>query len=94
MFGVGPAPMGVALFSSVERFGVDAVAPPFIPFSRCAFVLSVGARHEAVVIREGVVAIRIVIVVTVAADHRIFDGAQFARLSQDFANSCISPPKP
>ena len=91
MLGIGPAPMGVALISSVERFGVDAVQPPFIPFSRCAFVISVGARHEAVVVRDGQAVVRVVIVVTVAADHRIFDGTQFAHLSKDFVRACVTP---
>ena len=88
LLGLRSAPFGAALVSSVATFDVVAVDPPFVPFARCPLVLSVGAAHPAAVVRDGAVAVANVIDVSVAADHRICDGGQFASFAHRFVELC------
>lgn len=82
LFGVRAAPFGGALISSVASLGLHAVDPPFVPFTRCALVISVGAERWAAVVRDGDVVARNVLDLSVTADHRVCDGAQFASFAQ------------
>ncbi len=93
VFGISGAPFGAAMISSVERFGSPAVDVPFVPFTRCALVCSVGAMSPAVVAREGAAIVVDTVDVRVSYDHRICDGAQLARLLDDFLLACYGPPE-
>ena len=88
ILGFSAAPFGAALVSSVAAFDLTAVDVPFVPFSRCALVVSVGAARLGVVVRDGQVTVRNVIDVAVTADHRICDGAQFASFTRDVLGHC------
>lgn len=87
--GLGAAPFGAALVSSVAAFDLPAVDPPFVPFCRGALVLSVGAAHRAPVVRGDEVVVGTVIEVSVTADHRVCDGAQFAGFAHDIVGRCV-----
>lgn len=87
-FGFRAAPFGAALVSSVAAFGLDAVDAPFVPFARCALVVSLGASHCEAVVRDGHVVAREVIDVAVTADHRICDGVQFASFTHHVLELC------
>ena len=78
LLGFGAAPFGAALVSSVATFDLNAVEAPFVPFARCALVVSIGAARCEASVRDGLVEPRDVIDLVVTADHRICDGAQFA----------------
>lgn len=88
MLGLGAAPFGAALVSSVAAFDLPAVDPPFIPFARCPLVFSVGAVHRAPVVRGDEVVVGSVVEVAVTADHRVCDGAQFAGFAHDIVARC------
>jgi hypothetical protein len=90
-FGIRGAPFGAAMISSVERFGAPAVDVPFVPFTRCALVCSVGAVAPAVVARDGQAVVVEAVDVRVSYDHRICDGAQLASLLDDFLLACYTP---
>ena len=82
LLGFGAAPFGAALVSSVGSFDIAAVSPPFVPFSRCCVVISVGAARSASLIRDGTVEIGEVVDIWVTADHRVCDGAQFVAFTK------------
>lgn len=92
-FGVPAAPFGAALISSVERFKLPAADVPFIPFTRCALVCSVGAVTPSVIARDGIAVVVDVVEVAVTFDHRVSDGSQLASLLQSFYAACygVSP---
>lgn len=90
--GLGAAPFGAALVSSVATFDLPAVDPPFVPFARCPLVLSVGAAHRAPVVRDDAVVVGTIVEVSVTADHRVCDGAQFAGFAHDVVAGCVLPP--
>lgn len=92
MFGVGGAPFGAAMISSVERFGAPAVDVPFVPFTRCALVCSVGALSPAVVARDGQPLVVDCVDMRISYDHRVCDGAQLAGLLDDFLSACYTQP--
>lgn len=92
-FGIPGAPFGAALISSVARFGLPAVDVPFVPFTRCALVCSVGAVAPAVIVREGAPAVVDVVEIRVSYDHRICDAGQLAQLLNRFVASCYESPE-
>ncbi len=91
ILGVAGAPFGAALLSSVERFGLPAGDVPFVPFTRCAMVCSIGAISPAVIARAGAPAVVDTVTVAVSFDHRVCDGAQIADLLDHFLAACYSP---
>jgi pyruvate/2-oxoglutarate dehydrogenase complex dihydrolipoamide acyltransferase (E2) component len=84
MLGVPGAPFGAVLLSSVERFGLPAANVPLVPFTRCAFVCSVGAVTQSLVVRAGAVAVADVVELSVSIDHRICDASQLASFLEAF----------
>jgi pyruvate/2-oxoglutarate dehydrogenase complex dihydrolipoamide acyltransferase (E2) component len=91
LLGVPGAPFGAVLLSSVERFGLPAANVPLVPFTRCAFVCSVGAITPSLIVREGLVAVADVVEVSVSIDHRICDASQLAAFLQTFEASFYNP---
>ena len=94
LFGVPAAPFGAALISSVERFNLPAADVPFIPFTRCAMVCSVGAITPSVIARHGAAVVVNVVEVALTFDHRICDGSQLAAVLQSFYAACYGPSSP
>jgi hypothetical protein len=90
LMGVEAAPFGVALISSLERFGLPAADVPFVPFARCALVCSVGAISPTVIPRNGVPVVVDTVDVAVSFDHRICDGGQLVGLLQSFESACYA----
>jgi 2-oxoacid dehydrogenases acyltransferase (catalytic domain) len=90
MLGVDAAPFGMALISSIERFGLPAADVPFVPFARCALTCSVGAVSPSVIVRGGAPAVVDTVDVAVSFDHRICDAGQLASLLQNFEAACYS----
>ncbi len=88
LFGVPGAPFGVALISSVERFQLPATDVPFVPFTRCALVCSVGAITPAVIARRGEAVVVETVDVAVTFDHRVCDASQLASMLQCFEVAC------
>ncbi len=84
VMGIPGAPFGAALISSVARFGLPAVDVPFVPFTRCALVCSVGAVAPGVVVRDGAPAVANLLGISVSYDHRICDASQLASLLGSF----------
>ena len=84
MLGVPGAPFGAVLLSSVERFGLPAANVPLVPFTRCAFVCSVGAITPSLIVREGAAVVADVVELSVSIDHRICDASQLASFLQTF----------
>ena len=87
MLGVPGAPFGAVLLSSVERFGLPAANVPLVPFTRCAFVCSVGAITPSVVVRDGATVVADVVELSVSIDHRICDASQLASFLQSFESA-------
>ncbi len=90
--GIPGAPFGAALISSVARFGLPAVDVPFVPFTRCALVCSVGAVASAVVVRDGAPAVANILGVSVSYDHRVCDASQLASLLRSFETAIYNSP--
>jgi pyruvate/2-oxoglutarate dehydrogenase complex dihydrolipoamide acyltransferase (E2) component len=90
MLGIPGAPFGAALISSVGRFGLPAVDVPFVAFTRCALVCSVGSITPTVIARDGVPTVVDTIEVRVSYDHRVCDASQLAQLLADFLSACYS----
>ncbi len=92
LFGVPGAPFGAALISSVEKFGLPAAEVPFVPFTRCALVCSVGAITPSVVVKNGAPALADTVDIAVSFDHRICDASQLASMLKCFEAACYGTP--
>lgn len=90
--GIPGSPFGAALISSVARFGLPAVDVPFVPFTRCALVCSVGAVAPGVFVRDGAPAVVNLLGVNVSYDHRICDASQLASLLRSFETAIYNDP--
>ncbi len=92
LMGVPGAPFGAALVSSLDRFNLPAVAVPFIPFTRCVLVCSVGSLRSTAIVRNGLAEIADTVDINVTIDHRVADGSQLATFLQSFEAACYSSP--
>jgi hypothetical protein len=88
LLGVPGAPFGAVLISSVDRFNLPAVSPPFIPFTRCVLVCSVGAMTPTPIVRGGRIEVVDVVEINVTIDHRVADGEQLASFLHSFETAC------
>jgi hypothetical protein len=89
--GVDGAPFGAAMLSSVERFALPAADVPFVPFTRCALVCSIGSITPVAIVRDGAAHVVDAVHIAVSFDHRVCDGAQMSDLLKDFLQECYSP---
>jgi len=89
--GISGAPFGAAMISSVARFALPAVDVPFVPFTRCAMVCSVGAVTPLVVARSGQAVVVDALDIRVSYDHRVCDAGQLAGLLESFLAACYEP---
>jgi len=69
---------GTLTISNLGMYGVETVYPILNPPQAC--ILGVGAAEEQPVVRDGEVAIGRMAAITLAADHRVVDGAVGAQL--------------
>jgi 2-oxoacid dehydrogenases acyltransferase (catalytic domain) len=90
VMGIEGAPFGAALISSVGRFGLPAVDVPFVSFTRCALVCSVGSLTPAVIARNGLPLVADTVEIRVSYDHRVCDAGQLSHLLADFLSACYS----
>jgi 2-oxoacid dehydrogenases acyltransferase (catalytic domain) len=91
LLGVPGAPFGAALISSVDRFKLPAATVPFIPFTRCALICSVGSITATPVVRHAMIEVIDTVEVSVTIDHRIADGSQLAAFLTAFELACYQP---
>ena len=77
--GLSPAELGTSTFtvSNLGAFGIRAGTP--VLNSPEAVLVFVGAAEERAVVRDGALAIRPVLTLSIAYDHRVADGARAAR---------------
>ena len=64
--------------STLGMYGIETVYPILNPPQAC--ILGVGAAEEVPIVRDGEVAVGRVAALTLAADHRVVDGAVGAEL--------------
>jgi len=69
---------GTFTISNLGMYGVETVYPILNPPQAC--ILGVGAAEEQPVVRNGEIAIGRIAAITLAADHRVVDGAVGAQL--------------
>ena len=69
---------GTFTISNLGMYGIETVYPILNPPQAC--ILGVGAAEEQPVVRHGEIVIGRIAAFTLAADHRVVDGAVGARL--------------
>ncbi len=79
--GLAPDELGTSTFtvSNLGGFGIRAGTPVLNPPE--AVLVFVGAAEERAVVRDGALAIRPLVTLSIAYDHRVADGAQAARVT-------------
>jgi len=77
--GLAPAEIGTSTFtvSNLGGFGIRAGTPVLNPPE--AVLVFVGAAEDRAVVRDGALAIRPLVTLSIAYDHRVADGAHAAR---------------
>ena len=69
---------GTITISNLGMYGIETVYPILNPPQAC--ILGVGAAEEQPVVRQGAITIGRIAAITLAADHRVVDGAVGAQL--------------
>ncbi|RAP31648.1 hypothetical protein DID78_00675 [Candidatus Marinamargulisbacteria bacterium SCGC AG-343-D04] len=78
-FGLSKDPYGSFIVTSIGSFGMEEAYVPLFPFSRCGMVVAVGKPSKQVQIKNGTVQEYDRVTLTFSLDHRLFDGAHFAK---------------
>jgi len=80
---------GSLTLSNLGMFGVDYFLPIINPPESC--IIGIGQIADAVVVRDGAIAIEPVMKVSLSADHRVIDGAEAAKFFQTFREALENP---
>jgi pyruvate dehydrogenase E2 component (dihydrolipoamide acetyltransferase) len=90
-FGQAGHPLGSAFVSNVGRFQMREAYLAPLPFARTPIYMAIGEAHDAAVVIDGKVEPRLVVIVTVTADHRLIDGAHAGKLIAAFKQFMEKP---
>lgn len=81
IFGTPPDPFGSIMITSIGPLGLEFALAPLVPYSRVPCVVTVGAVHDAPIVREGKVEAAPVIQLGITFDHRLIDGVHAAKMA-------------
>ena len=77
-------PFGSVIVTNVGSLGIKKALVPLVPLTRAGLLVSIGqVSKEAVVINDRI-EVREIMHLGVTFDHRLFDGAQAAKMIRDF----------
>jgi hypothetical protein len=79
-------PFGATVLTNVGSLGIKKALVPLVPLSRAALLLAVGKSSEEAKVIDGEIKIRKILHIGATFDHRLFDGAQAAKMLNDFEN--------
>jgi pyruvate/2-oxoglutarate dehydrogenase complex dihydrolipoamide acyltransferase (E2) component len=86
-----PDPFGGAMVTAVGMLGITLAYVPLLTFSRCPFLVVVGAIEDRAVVRDGQVVARPMCTITATLDHRVIDGFQAGLLARDMKQLLEDP---
>ncbi|KHD88263.1 MAG: hypothetical protein OM95_08870 [Bdellovibrio sp. ArHS] len=78
-------PFGSVIVTNVGSLGIKKALVPLVPLTRAGLLISIGQISQEPVVVEGKIEIREIMHLGVTFDHRFFDGAQAAKMINDFA---------
>lgn len=78
--GVNPDSFGTFVLSNLGSIGLDIGYPALAPFSNVAMVVTMGSVTSKPVVYQGQIAIRRMLTISAAVDHRVVDASQIGRL--------------
>lgn len=77
-------PFGSVIVTNVGSLGIKKALVPLVPLTRAGLLVSVGQITKEPVVVMDKIEIRDIMHLGVTFDHRLFDGAQAAKMIQDF----------
>lgn len=80
--GVPKDAFGSMMITNIGSLGLTEAYVPLVPYSHVPLLLAVGAIRDTPVVREGEIAVRKMMRVSVTFDHRLLDGMHAARMSK------------
>ncbi len=80
---------GTFTITNLGMFGIRSFSPIINPPEAC--ILAVSAANERAVVRNGQIVVRPVAILSLAADHRILDGAEAAKFLAAIGNYVENP---
>ncbi len=89
--GVNPDSFGTFVLSNLGTIGLDIGYPALAPFSNVAMVVTQGSVNSKPVVYQGEIAIRRMLTVSAAVDHRVVDAAHLGKLFQSLRRQIKKP---
>lgn len=77
-------PFGSVIVTNVGSLGIKKALVPLVPLTRAGLLVSIGQVSKEAVVVDDRIEIREIMHLGVTFDHRLFDGAQAARMIRDF----------
>ncbi|MBL7807315.1 MAG: 2-oxo acid dehydrogenase subunit E2 [Saprospiraceae bacterium] len=78
--GLHPDSFGTFVLSNIGSIGLDMGFPALAPFSNVAMVVTQGSVNSKPVVYQGEIAIRRILTVSAAVDHRVVDAGHMGKL--------------
>jgi pyruvate dehydrogenase E2 component (dihydrolipoamide acetyltransferase) len=91
IFGSPRDAFGSAMVTSVGMLGLQRGIAPLMPFYRCPVIVAVGKLEHKPVVKDGEVAIDVVLPVTGTFDHRLVDGVGASHLLKGLKEYIAEP---
>jgi pyruvate/2-oxoglutarate dehydrogenase complex dihydrolipoamide acyltransferase (E2) component len=90
--GVPNDAFGSCMVTNVGVFGIPVGIAPLLPFARVPLIVTMGAVRDAPGVHQGQVAVRKIMTLGVAFDHRVMDGYHAGVMCRTFAAGFADPP--
>lgn len=90
--GIPKDPFGSVIITNIGSLGIDLAWPPLVPYARTPVLLTICKATDRPWVVDGEIKIRKIMPVTCTFDHRFVDGAQMAKVADDF-KMCIADPE-
>jgi len=91
-FGIPKDPFGSVIITNIGSLGIDVAWAPLVPYARTPMVVTICGASDKPWIHEGEIKIRKILPIACTFDHRFADGAQMARMTEDF-KKCLNEPE-
>jgi pyruvate dehydrogenase E2 component (dihydrolipoamide acetyltransferase) len=93
LLGTPRDPFGSVMITNIGSLGLDMGLAPLVPYSRVPLLIAMGSARETPVVRDGKLAVGLIMKLCVTFDHRLIDGVHASKMLKTLLAVLADPEK-